>query len=99
MELLFVFLIGAIGGGLARYITPRRDRYGVVLLPALSAAVASAAWVVMTWVGLKWNAGLIWWISIVLSLVLSVVVALWTGRSRQQHDESRFAQLSGGAVL
>lgn len=94
MEILFVVLIGAAMGGIARYSIPGRERSGVMLLPAVGAASASALWVALTWAGLAWDGGLIWWLSLLGSAVLSVAAALLLGRRRTAHDEARFAELA-----
>lgn len=98
MEILFVFLIGATIGMLARYSLPRRERYGALLVPALAAAVASALWTVLTWAGLDWSAGLIWWLSLGLSAVVATVVALRLGRTRTVRDEHRLRELAGSTA-
>ena len=52
MELAYVTVIGAALGALARYALPGRRTYGAFLLPALAAAVTSAVWVALVWLGL-----------------------------------------------
>ncbi|HLP23604.1 MAG TPA: hypothetical protein VK139_06145 [Microbacteriaceae bacterium] len=99
MEILFVFIIGASFGAIARYSLPRRDRTGAILAPALGAAIASASWTMLTWAGLKWDAAIIWWVVLGMSQVGSFVALFLLGRSRQRRDEQRFSQLSGGASL
>jgi hypothetical protein len=65
MELLFITLGGAVIGLLARYTLPYRHAHGSVLIPAVGAGAAAALWVALTWLGLKWNGGWIWWVTLV----------------------------------
>ena len=95
MEILFVLLLGAGIGAIARYSVPGRVRSGVVLLPAVGAGVASVLWVALTWAGLAWDAGLIWWLSLIGAAVTSVAAALLLGRIRTARDEELFRSLAG----
>ena len=99
MELLFVALGGAILGLGARYLLPHRHTHGSVLIPALGVMVASVLWVTLTWAGMKWNAGWIWWITFVSTAVVVVVADILIGRIRSMNDERMLARLSkAGAV-
>ncbi|MET0783473.1 MAG: hypothetical protein ABWY53_04025, partial [Leifsonia flava] len=79
MELLFVFLGGAIFGTIARYTLPHRDEHGSVLVPAIGAVVASVVWVALTWLGWAWDGGWIWWVSLGASVVAVIVADLAIG--------------------
>ena len=98
MELLFVALGGAIIGLAARYFLPNRHTHGAVLIPALEVMVASALWVALTWAGLKWNGGWIWWITLVGTAVIVAVADIVIGRVRTAQDDRLLADLSKGAV-
>ena len=98
MELLFVALGGAIIGLAARYFLPNRHTHGAVLIPALGVMVASALWVALTWAGLKWNGGWIWWITLVGTAVVVAVADIVIGRVRTAQDDRLLADLSKGAV-
>ena len=98
MELLFVVLGGAILGLGARYLLPRRHTHGAVLVPALGAAAASVLWVALTWAGLKWDGGWIWWITLVGTAAIVAVTDLVLGRVRTVSDERLLHELSRGAV-
>ncbi|MFF1574516.1 hypothetical protein ACFVWR_17360 [Leifsonia sp. NPDC058292] len=98
MELLFVALGGAILGLGARYFLPNRHTHGSVLMPAIGVMVASALWVALTWAGLKWNGGWIWWITLVGTAVIVTVVDIVIGRVRVNSDDRLLANLTKGAV-
>jgi len=94
MELLFITLAGAIIGLIARYTLPYRHAHGSVLIPAVGAAVAAALWVGLTWAGMKWNGGWIWWITIVGTAILTVGIDLLLGALRTRADTSRLHRLT-----
>lgn len=99
MELLFITLGGVILGLIARYALPNRDRHGVVVVPAIGAAVAAVVWGILTWAGLPWDGGWIWVISLVVTAVAVVVADVLIGRRRKESDEVRLRQLlKGGAT-
>ncbi len=93
MELLFITLGGVILGLGARYLLPNRDRHGVVLIPAIGAAVAAVVWVGLTWLGWAWDGGWIWVVSLVVTAAVVVVADLAIGRARKQHDQRRLEAL------
>ncbi|GAB3580964.1 hypothetical protein GCM10027406_21280 [Leifsonia lichenia] len=98
MELLFVALGGAIIGLAARYFLPNRHTHGAVLIPALGVMVSSALWVSLTWAGLKWNGGWIWWITLVGTAVVVAAADIVIGRVRTAQDDRLLADLTKGAV-
>jgi quaternary ammonium compound-resistance protein SugE len=93
MELLFVVLGGIILGLIARYSAPRRHTNGVLLIPALGAAVSALVWVALTWAGLKWDGGIIWWITLVVTALVCGAAAVTIGRSRERADAARMSAL------
>ena len=94
MELLFVTLGGILLGLIARYSLPRRTTSGVLLVPAIGAAVAAVVWVALTWAGLPWDGGLIWLITLVVTAAVCALVALRLGTSRTRSDEERLRTLA-----
>ncbi|MET0590478.1 MAG: hypothetical protein ABWZ77_04815 [Naasia sp.] len=99
MELLFVALGGALLGLLAHYTLPGRSTNGVVLVPAIGTAAAGIVWLALTWLGLAWDAGLIWWITLALSAATSAAAAILIGRQRERSDARRLAELSGSRLV
>ena len=93
MELLFAALGGALLGLAARYLLPGREGHGSVLVPAIGTAVASVAWVLLTWLGLAWNGGWIWWVSLGAAAVASVAADLVLTRTRTASDRQLFHTL------
>jgi ABC-type branched-subunit amino acid transport system permease subunit len=87
VELLFVALGGAILGLAVRYTLPHRTTQGWALLPAIGTAAASVFWVVLTWFGLKWDQGWIWWISLGLAAATVVVVDIMVTKRRIRADQ------------
>jgi hypothetical protein len=94
MELLFVTLGGALLGLAARYAIPRRTFHGVVLVPAIGAAAAAVVWVALTWLGLAWDGGWIWVISLVAAGLAAAAAAMLIGPRRERHDAELFAHLA-----
>ena len=99
MELLFVALAGAILGLGARYLLPNRHTHGSVLIPALGVSVACVLWVALTWAGLKWDGGWIWWITLLGTALIVAVTDLVVGRVRAASDERMLHTLAKGAVV
>ncbi len=96
MELLFVTLIGAGIGITLRYVLPGRHAYGVLIAPAVGAAVAAVVWSGLTWLGWKFDGGWIWVVSLVAAGVGSLLVELLLPRVRREADARMLHQLSGG---
>ena len=86
MELLFVLLGGAVLGLGSRQLIPNRETHGVVLIPAIGAGIAAVLWVALTWTGLPWNGGVIWWVTLFATLVLVLAIDLEIGRRRVASD-------------
>jgi hypothetical protein len=93
MELLFVTVIGAGIGFIARYVLPGREHHGALLLPALAAATTAAVWVILLWAGLTFDGGWIWVISLAAAFVVSVALARLLPRRRVEHDDRMLHRL------
>ena len=95
MELLFVALFGALIGLVARYALPHRGTHGVLLVPAVGTVAAMAAWVALTWAGLRWDQGVIWIATLGLSALAAAGIDLVLGRRRSAADARALAAIGG----
>ncbi|GAB3126541.1 hypothetical protein [Glaciibacter psychrotolerans] len=98
MELLFVALGGALIGLVARYALPNRGTQGAVLVPAIGTGVAALIWVALTWLGMKWDGGWIWWITFALTAVIAVAANIVVARRRAHSDNQRLHSLLRSAA-
>ncbi|MGE3192514.1 MAG: hypothetical protein AB7K08_03475 [Microbacteriaceae bacterium] len=94
MELVYVTVIGAAIGLLARYVLPGRRTYGILLLPAAAAAVTATVWVGLVWLGFTFDGGWIWVISLAAAVVTSVAIPLTLPRYREAYDERLMHRLA-----
>jgi hypothetical protein len=86
MELMFIGLAGVIIGAAGRYALPWRHTHGAALMPAVGGIAALVLWVALTWAGLKWDGGVIWWIALFGTGAVVAVVDLIVGRVRMRAD-------------
>ena len=98
MEIVYAVVVGAGAALLLRYLLPGRDTYGIVLLPAIGAAATAAIWAGMSWLGFDFDSGWgwLWLASLGAAVVVSLVVGLLVGRTRERHDARQLHILSGG---
>ena len=85
---------GAILGLAARYGVPKRDTHGALLVPAVGAIVASVVWAALTWVGLKFDGGWIWVVSLAAAGVVAGLVSVLLARQRTASDTELVTRLS-----
>jgi hypothetical protein len=95
LSLVYVTVVGASLGVIARFVLPGRHTYGFVLLPAIGAAVSAAIWVSVQWFDVL-NFPLDWVAALAGALVASVAVALIVTRTRTASDARELHVLSGG---
>lgn len=95
LSLVYVTVVGASLGVIARFLLPGRHTYGFVLLPAIGAAVSAAIWVGVQWFALL-GFPLDWIAALGGALLVSVVVALILSRARTASDARELHVLSGG---
>ncbi|KQQ07963.1 hypothetical protein [Rathayibacter sp. Leaf296] len=98
MELLFIGIGGVLLGLAARYSLPHRHLHGSVLVPVVGGVVAAVLWVALTWAGLPWDGGLIWFLVLALTAVAVVVADLVLGRSRARRDDASLQAMLAGRV-
>lgn len=96
MELLFVIIIAAGIGFIGHFVIPGRETRGVLLLGAISAAVAAIVWVGLLWLGFTFDGGWIWVISLVVGGLVSIIVAASLPKRRRVTDRAMLTKLSGG---
>ena len=83
---MFIALAGIVIGLAGRYLLPWRATHGAALLPAVGGIAAMVLWVSLTWAGLKWDAGVIWWIALFGTGAVVAVVDILVGRLRTRSD-------------
>jgi len=93
MEILFVALAGIILGIAAGAALPRRELRGIALVPAIGGAAASIVWVALTWLGMAWNGGWIWVITLILAALVSVIGGQLLSVYRERADIATFVRL------
>jgi hypothetical protein len=98
MEIVYAVVVGAGIGLLLRYLLPARTTYGLLLLPAIGAAVTAAVWAGMSWLGFDFESGWgwLWLASLGGALLVSLAVALLIGVRRARSDAHELHVLSGG---
>ncbi len=98
MEIVYAVVVGAGIGLLLRFLLPARSTYGLLLLPAIAAAVTAAVWAGMSWLGFAFEGGWgwLWLASLGGALVVSLAVALLIGGRRARSDAHELHVLSGG---
>ena len=94
MELMFIALAGIIIGAVGRYALPWRHTHGTVLIPVVGGVAAMVLWVALTWAGLKWDAGVIWWIALFGTGAVVAVVDLLVGRVRTRSDAALLERIT-----
>lgn len=98
MELLFITLGGVLLGLAGRYALPHRLLHGSMLVPAFGGIVAAVLWVALTWLGLPWDGGWIWVISLVVTAGAVVLFDGVLGRRRARRDDALLESLLSGRV-
>jgi hypothetical protein len=93
MEILFVVLAGIILGIAVGAALPRRELRGIALVPAIGGAAASIVWVALTWLGMAWNGGWIWVITLVLAAVVAAIGGQLLSVNRERADIATFVRL------
>jgi quaternary ammonium compound-resistance protein SugE len=94
MELMFIALAGVIIGLAGRYLLPWRETHGTALLPAVGGIAAMVLWVGLTWAGLKWDAGVIWWIALFGTGAVVAATGLLVGQLRMRSDALLLQRIS-----
>ena len=82
MEILIILGYAAILGLVAPYLTTKSDEYGVLVPPTIAAIAGSVLWIILTWVGFKYEEAWIWVIIMVAMPVIMIIVSQRIAASR-----------------
>ena len=75
MEILIILGYAAILGLVAPYLTTKSDEYGVLVPPTIAAIAGSVLWIILTWVGFKYEEAWIWVIIMVAMPVVMIIAS------------------------
>ncbi|HWL59377.1 MAG TPA: hypothetical protein VNQ48_00640 [Microbacteriaceae bacterium] len=90
MEIAFVLVIAAAIGLIIRYLVPGRESHGLLLLPATATVIATGLWAILVWLGLPFDGGWIWVISIGAATLAALLTAVLLPSARRAADERYF---------
>lgn len=92
MEILIILGYAAILGLVAPYLTTKSDEYGVLVPPTIAAIAGSVLWIILTWVGFKYEEAWIWVIIMVAMPVVMIIVSQRIAAARvHARDEAKKA--------
>jgi hypothetical protein len=87
---ILLALIAACALGIAvHYALPHRSLRGVVVVPAIAAAVAAVVYTLMQWSGIGEDNGWLWLASVVGGVVVSAAVGYVLTASRHRADAEK----------
>jgi peptidoglycan/LPS O-acetylase OafA/YrhL len=91
MDYVFAVIVGysVILGLVAPYINAKSEEYGWVLPPAIALATGSVLWIVLTWLGFKYEEGYIWAIVMVIMPLVMVVLSTRIAHARISKREEK----------
>lgn len=94
MDYVFAVIVGysVILGLVAPYINAKSEEYGWLLPPAIALATGSILWVVLTWLGFKYEEAYIW---AIIMVVMPLVMVLLSTRIAHTRINKREAKLRG----
>lgn len=96
MELLFVIVIAAGLGFLARFTIRGSETHGGLLLAGVAAGTAAIVWVALLWLGFTFDGGWIWFISLTAAGLAAIIVGATLPQRRRTQDRALLTKLSGG---
>ena len=94
MEIVLVVTFAGLIGAAIRYMVPGRDRHGLGLMPSVGVIVGTLTYVIAVWAGLAPRSVWPWVISLGLTVVACVWLAIWLPKKRDADDEAMFARLT-----
>jgi uncharacterized membrane protein YeaQ/YmgE (transglycosylase-associated protein family) len=94
MDYVFAVIVGysVILGLVAPYINAKSEEYGWLLPPAIALATGSILWIVLTWLGFKYEEAYIW---AIIMVVMPLVMVLLSTRIAHARINKREAKLRG----
>lgn len=88
MELLVIVLYAAILGLVAPFVMPKSDHFGNLVPAGLALTAGSLLWLVLTWLGFRYDEAWIWFI-----IMLAMPLASWFGtgyiRKAREAEEAK----------
>jgi len=90
MQILYAIAMAVVIGVIVRFSLPERRSTGIVLVPALAAAVAAVVWALLAWIRWDWSNLAIWLISLGAALVAALALALLAPVLRRRSDAAFF---------
>ena len=94
MELVLVVTFAGLLGAAIRYMVPGRDRHGLGLMPSVGVIVGSLSYMIVVWAGLAPRSVWPWVISLGLTVIVCVWLAIWLPKKRDADDAAMFARLT-----
>lgn len=93
MYILLALIAACALGAAVHFLVGGRELRGAALVPAVSTAVAAAAYAIGQWAGLGEGGALLWLLSIGGGVVVSLIVALAVTSGRRAADARYRASL------
>ncbi|MFG6476341.1 hypothetical protein ACFXP7_08100 [Microbacterium sp. P06] len=87
MQIALALLTAAVVGIGVHFALPHRQNRGVMVAPAIAAAVGTIVWAALTWAGVGIDNPWIWLAAIVVPLVIAVPAVLALSRARVRGDQ------------
>lgn len=94
MEFAFAVIVfyAVILGMVAPYVFTKSEEYGKLLPPAISLIAGSVLWVLLTWLGFKYEEGYIW---AIIMILMPLAMTLVSSRIAQARISAREEKLRG----
>lgn len=96
VSLMIVAGVAVFIGFFAWFADRRHHRYGMLLLPGICLCSALILWIILQFAGLGYHPDLFWlaWLlPLVVSAVITVAAAWWSGRHREQADAEAMTRI------
>jgi len=94
MGLIYIVVLAAGIGTVARYVLPGRESHGLLLLPALAVVPAVIVWGALTWLGVSQGEVWMWLVSLAAGALVAVGAGLYLPKHRAGVDAALFEKLN-----